>query len=96
MGEVEGSGGLQVHTGGVFRPRPRGVARHTPGGVSQHALRLTPQQMATTAGSMHPTGMHSCSFLSINFQGPTSTKQLFKVSFLQTIGTFKLGSWNCT
>ena len=29
-------------------------------GVSQHALTQTPQQMATAAGGMHPTGMHSC------------------------------------
>ena len=45
-GEVEGSdlgGGLQVHTRGVSRPTPGG-------GLSQHALRQTPQQMATAVG----------------------------------------------
>ena len=43
------------------------LARGSPGqhrwGVSQHALRQTPcrhTQMATAAGGMHPTGMHSC------------------------------------
>ena len=55
--EVGGSGwgaGLQAHTWGVSRPR-LGVC------VFQHALRQTPQQqMATAAGSTHPTRMHSC------------------------------------
>ena len=51
-------------------PHPRGKLRGltwgegSPGphrGVSQHALRQTPpQQTATAAGGMHPTGMHSC------------------------------------
>ena len=47
---------------GVSRPTPSGVSRPRPGGVSQHVLRQTPpQQMATAAGSTHPTGMHSLS-----------------------------------
>ena len=71
-------GRLRDLVGGVSRPTPkgrlrglagRGFSRPTPGGcpgpggVSQHALRQTPpKQMATAAGSMHPTGMHSCFF----------------------------------
>ena len=58
-------GGLQAHTQGVLGPGP-----HLVGCVSQHALRQTPpsptpppQQMATAAGSTHPTGMHSSYFL---------------------------------
>ena len=62
--------------GVVSRPTPRGgLQAHTQGGspgphlgVSQHALRQTsPQQMATPAGSTHPTGMHSCSMEGCNF-----------------------------
>ena len=45
-----GWGGVQAHTWGV----------QAKGCVSQHALRQTPQQMATAAGGTHPTGMHSC------------------------------------
>ena len=58
--EVEGSGlgGYQANTQGVSRPTPRGD-------VSQHALRQTPQQMATAVGSMHSTEMHSCVYYSI-------------------------------
>ena len=49
---------------GVSRPRPRGSQARgrgqAPGGVSQHALRQTPpQQTATAADGMHPTGIHS-------------------------------------
>ena len=67
-------GGLQAHTWrgspgphpggrvGVSRPTPRGGVSPGPhqGHVSQHALRQTPL-MATAAGGMHPTGMHSSS-----------------------------------
>ena len=54
LGGLAGGAGLQAHTWGVSRPR-LGVC------VFQHALRQTPQQqMATAAGSTHPTGMHSC------------------------------------
>ena len=63
QGEVEGSGqgGLQAHTqGGVEGSGLGGLQAHTQGGVSQHALKQTPL-MATAAGSMHPTGKHSCS-----------------------------------
>ena len=50
-----GGGGWGVWPGGS---RPRSGGR---GVGSQHALRQTPpQQRATAAGSMHPTGMHSC------------------------------------
>ena len=61
-GEVEGSGwgGLKNHTQGSPWAHTRGVWRSTLGGVSQHALRQTPQQMATAAGGTHSTGMHSC------------------------------------
>ena len=61
-------GGLQAHTQGEVEVSGWGVSRPTPGGspgpylggcVSQHALRQIPQQTAT-AGSTHPTGMHSC------------------------------------
>ena len=68
------SRGVSQHASQVFRPTPKGelegsgrwgVSRPTPRevgvGVSQHALRQTPPQlMATAAGGMHPTGMHSC------------------------------------
>ena len=66
-GEVEGSGwgGLQAHTQGSPRPTPWGVPGPHQGGVSQHALRQTPQQMATAAGGIHSTGMHSCFFLNL-------------------------------
>ena len=49
LGEVEGSGcgGFQAHTWGV----------------SQHALRQTPQEMATAVDGTNATGMHSCSYL---------------------------------
>ena len=61
-------GGL---AGRLSRPKPGGRLAGLAGGVqgqvggggkSQHALRQTPppQQMATAAGSMHHTGMHSC------------------------------------
>ena len=61
-----------VCLGGCPGPGPRGVSAwgrglSTPRGVSQHALRQTPppKHTATAAGSMHPTGMHSCyNFLS--------------------------------
>ena len=39
------------------------MPRQGVGGVSQHALRQTPQQMATAVDGMHPTGMHSCLLL---------------------------------
>ena len=59
-GEVEGSGWegvLQAHTWGVSKPRPRGCI------PACTEADTPPKQMATAAGSMHPTGMHSC-FLS--------------------------------
>ena len=65
-GKIEGSGlgGLQAHSpGGVSRPTPGGSpVPHLGGWVSQHALRKAPppEQTATAAGGMHPTGMHSC------------------------------------
>ena len=49
------------HPGESLGPYPGG-SRSTLGGVSQHALRQTPQQMATAAGGTHSTGMHSCFF----------------------------------
>ena len=54
-GEIEGSG-----RGASPGPHPGGSPGHSQVCLSQHALRQTPQQMATAAGSMHPTGMHSC------------------------------------
>ena len=42
-------------------PGPGGGCVQAQGGVSQHALRQTPpQQTATAADGMHPTGMLSC------------------------------------
>ena len=66
-GEVEGSG-----LGGVSRPMPVGdFQAHTgggspgphPGGCIPACTETDtppPQQTATAAGGMHPTGMHSC------------------------------------
>ena len=62
-------GRLGVWLGGCPGPHPGG-SRSTPrwgvqvqaqkGGVSQHGEADPPQQMATAAGGVHPTGMHSC------------------------------------
>ena len=46
--------------GGVFRPTPRGIPACT---EADHPP--TPQLMTTAAGGTHPTGMHSCVFMSI-------------------------------
>ena len=54
---------LQAHTWGCLQAHTKGGLQALTWGVwvSQHALWQTPpQQMATTVGSMHPTGMHSC------------------------------------
>ena len=62
-------GCVSQHAFQVSRPTPkgslrglaRGVSRPTPRrAVSKHALRQTPQLMATAADGTHPTGMHSC------------------------------------
>ena len=55
-------GGLRALAKGVGSPGPHPggcLQAHTHGGVSQHALRQTPQLMATAVGSTYPTGMHS-------------------------------------
>ena len=62
------TGGLQAHTGGSPAHTQGSPGPHLGKGVgvSQHSLRQTPpgppapQLMATAAGGMHPTGMHSC------------------------------------
>ena len=47
--------------GGVPGPHPRGKLRGLAGGVSRpRPGGVSPQQMATPAGAMHPTEMHSC------------------------------------
>ena len=50
-----GGGVSRPTPGGFSRPTPRGVSRPTPevGGLSQHALRQTPKQTATTAGTSY-------------------------------------------
>ena len=48
-----GEGCLQAHTwGGVSRPTPRGCI--------PACTEADPSLVATAAGGMHPTGMHSC------------------------------------
>ena len=76
QGEVGGlaSGVTRPTPGGGLRPTPRGVQVQAQEGVSQHALRQTPPPMATAAGSMHPTGMHSCFF---NFPASVNNKNAF-------------------
>ena len=64
-------------------PHLGGVSRPTPWGVSQHALRQTPQQMATAVGSMHPTGMHSCFTGVCLSTGGGGMHSCFIVQFLQ-------------
>ena len=52
-------GDLQTHTWVVSRPTLGCLQAHT-WGIPACTEADTPQQMATAAGSMHPTGMHSC------------------------------------
>ena len=50
-----------VHREGCVLQHVMGGGVHTQGRHT-HPPGLTPPEMATEAGDMHPTGMHSCSF----------------------------------
>ena len=52
------TGGSGPNRGGACS---RGVSRPTPKGeVEGDQVQANPSPMATAAGSMHPTGIHSC------------------------------------
>ena len=65
-GELDMSGGESPgpHPGGRLRGLARGVSRPTPGGCIPACTEADPYHlMATAAGGMPPTGMHSFLFL---------------------------------
>ena len=61
------SGGSQPMPGGVVQAQAQGEVSRPKGCIPACTEADTPQQMATAAGSTHPTGMHSC-YIIINLK----------------------------
>ena len=72
-----GQWGHQAHTwGGGSQAHTQGGPSPGPGGCIPACTEAdTPPQMATAAGSMHPTGMHACFF---NFPASVNNKNAFQ------------------